>query len=52
MLTKNNAIQPVEDTALDRVSSSAAVEEFGLVIKPSLAWRVFVGFYVCFCKLY
>lgn len=43
MLTKNNAIQPVEDTALDRVSSDAPVEEFGLVTKPSLGWRVLVG---------
>ncbi|MFK5977569.1 MAG: efflux RND transporter periplasmic adaptor subunit [Rhizobiaceae bacterium] len=44
MLTKNNAIEPVQDGALEKASSHSSVEEFGLVTKPSLRWRVLVGF--------
>ena len=42
MLTKNNEIQPIQDTALEKISGGTPVDEFELVTKPSLGWRVFV----------
>lgn len=42
MLTKNNAIQPVQETGLEEARGDVPVEEFGLVQKPSLARVIFV----------
>ncbi|MBL4599190.1 MAG: efflux RND transporter periplasmic adaptor subunit [Rhizobiaceae bacterium] len=42
MLTKNNAVQPVQETGIEKTQDNVPVEEFGLVQKPSLTRVIFV----------